>query len=44
MKRQVLSCGVKPGQARLSKIIFDQSTGNLYVRHGMLCERVGNMY
>jgi hypothetical protein len=37
MKRQLLSCGAEPGEARISMLIIDQSTGNLYVRHGMLC-------
>ncbi|GFF47753.1 hypothetical protein IFM51744_06649 [Aspergillus udagawae] len=28
---QLLACGVAPGQSRISKIIFDQSTGNLHI-------------
>ncbi|KOS39731.1 hypothetical protein ACN38_g9412 [Penicillium nordicum] len=30
IKRQVLSCAVAPGQSKISKIIFDQPTGNLH--------------
>ncbi|OQE96409.1 hypothetical protein PENNAL_c0001G01094 [Penicillium nalgiovense] len=28
---QVISCGTKPGRSRISKIIFDRPTGNLYI-------------
>ncbi|PKX91069.1 uncharacterized protein P174DRAFT_463218 [Aspergillus novofumigatus IBT 16806] len=35
--RAAYNCGVEPGQSRMSKLIFDQSTGKLYVRHDMLC-------
>ncbi|KAJ5682070.1 uncharacterized protein N7477_002010 [Penicillium maclennaniae] len=28
---EMIGCGVAPGQARLSKIIFDQSTGSLHI-------------
>lgn len=33
MKREVISCGAALGLPSISKIIFDQSTNNLYVRN-----------
>lgn len=33
MKREIISCGVAPGLSSISKIIFDQSTNNLYVKN-----------
>lgn len=31
--REVLRCGVQPQGSRISKIIYDQSTGNVYVKN-----------
>lgn len=30
--REMLRCGVKPQMSRISKIIYDPSTGNVYVK------------
>lgn len=29
----MLRCGVKPQDSQISKIIYDQSTGNVYVKN-----------
>lgn len=32
INREMLRCGVKPQSSRTSKIIYDKSTGNVYVK------------
>lgn len=41
INREMLRCGVKPQESRISKIIYDQSTGNVYVKDSTY---IGDVY
>jgi hypothetical protein len=32
IERDIMRCGVEPYPARISKIIYDQSTGDVYIK------------
>jgi hypothetical protein len=40
INREILRCGVVPQISRISKIIYDQSTGNVYVKDSTNAEKI----